>query len=148
MIRVTEEPASLCVGTLCQLFHEHGKAIMGKNFNLNLIAFAEAIQRNIFRVFVARTEDNEAIGYACFTIYNDLMRAHERTADCQAIYVKPSYRGRTAIRLITLAEKCLKESGVNRIFMHVPYEDLKQLGMLLKPKFGYRPLETIVQKEL
>ena len=148
MITVVEEPGELCVGTLCQLFHEHGKEVVGPGFNLNMCTFVDAVRFKTIRFFVARNEQAEAVGYACFNIYKDTMRAQDTIADCQAIYVKPEHRGIVSIKLIKLAEQVLKADGIRRIYMHVPAATPKVAEMFMKPKMGYKLLEVTMEKEL
>lgn len=144
MISIMEEPAISCTGELCQLYYEHGKEVIGDKFNLNFITIADAIKSGLTRFFIARTDDGTPIGYAYYNIYRDLMRASDIVADCQAIYVKPEYRGRTAIKLIKTAELCLKSTGIKRIYMRVP--KIEQTTML--KKLGYSTTEFVVEKEL
>lgn len=148
MITVVEEPAEISWGTLCHLFHAHGREVVGRTFNLNLVLFSDAIKCGNLRFFIARDEQAEAIGYACFNVYRDGMRAHEMVADCQAIYVMPKYRGRISVRLIKVAERALKADGIRRIYMHIPAKTPSVANMLVKPKMGYSPLEFTLEKEL
>ena len=144
MISVMEEPAVLCTGELCQLYADHGKEVIGKDFNLNFMMLADTIKAGLARFFIARTEDGTPVGYAYFNIYRDVMRAASIVADCQAIYVKPEYRGRTAINLVKTAEICLKSTGINKVYMRVPQEfQVKLFG-----KLGYKCTEYILEKEL
>lgn len=148
MITVVEEPGELCVGTLCQLWHEHGKEVVGNGFNLNMVMFVDAVRNRTIRFFVARDENAEAVGYVCFNIYRDTMRAQDVVADCQAIYVKPEFRGVTSIKLIKMAERALRADGIRRIYMHIPTATPKVAEMFMKPRMGYRLLEVTLEKEL
>lgn len=73
------------------------------------------------------------------------MNAQVYTADCQAIYVKPEYRGRVSIRLITEAEKHLKAFGVGKIYMRLPNASK---AVNLFPRLKYTSLEQVYFKEI
>ena len=148
MITVAEENAATCIGTLCHLYAEHGKEVIGKDFNLNLAMFVEASVSGRMRFIVARDSKGEAIGYACFSIYRDGMKADSISADCQAIYVKPEYRGKTSIRIIKVAENEFRKSGVSRIYMHIPSSTPQVARMFTKPKMRYIHSEYMLEKEL
>lgn len=146
MISVLEEPAVTAVGTLMNLFLLHGKEVVGTSFNLNLVTFTEAIKAGLTRFFVARKPDGEAVGYAYVNVYRDAMEADKISADCQAIYVLPEYRGRVTIKLIKTMELVLQSSKVNKIYMHIPYSNKRAADMFAK--LGYRYTEYTLDKEL
>lgn len=111
---VAENPMSV-PGRLCGLFHEHGREVYGKDTNVNLVMFGQHCLNGTSRVFVLYDDDDEPVGYSWWLIGNDMMFAHKLRADEMAIYVKPEYRGRWAIRLIKFAEKALMDGGVKRL---------------------------------
>lgn len=144
MITIKQEPASICVGTLCELFYLDGREVFGKDFNLNLITFAEAVSQGLMRFFVAR-KDGEPIGYCCFSIFCDAMHAHIVAAQCNALYVKPEYRGKTSIRLLKYAEAELKANeNIQRFYISAPDSKTRELF----EKLGYNFFEYHLKKDV
>lgn len=145
MINIYYEDPLMTGGTLLDLMHAHGKEVVGPKFNLNIGVLARLAETGKLKLFVARDSDMQAVGYALFTLYADFMNAQVYTADCQAIYVKPEYRGRVSIRLITEAEKHLKAFGVGKIYMHLPNASK---AVNLFPRLKYTSLEQVYFKEI
>lgn len=143
MITIKQEPASICIGTLCELFHLDGQEVFGKDFNLNLVTFVDAINKGLMRIFVAR-KDGEPIGYCCFSIFCDIMHAHIVAAQCNALYVRPEYRGKTSIRLLKYAEAELRaKENIRRFYISAPDKKLCDLF----EKLGYRFFEYHLKKD-
>lgn len=134
-------PAEYC-GRLAELYYLHGREVVGEDFNLNFTHFADAFRSGAYRLFVARDGYNN-VGYCVFSVYNDLLMRHKRTAECGAIYVKPEYRLRHAVRLIKFAELSLQAEGINRVLVHSPSDRLAKLY----DKLGYKHLEAVQLKE-
>lgn len=144
MITINQEPASICIGTLCELFHMDGIEVMGPSFNLNLVTFVDAINKGMMRFFIAR-DNGKPVGYCCFSIFCDAMQAHIVAAQCNAFYVRPEYRGKTSIRLLRLAEKELKEQDhIMRLYLSAPNKKTADLFM----KLGYSFMEYHLKKDI
>lgn len=144
MITVRQEPSSICVGTLCELFHMDGQEVFGSEFNLNMVTFIDAINKGMMRFFVAR-DNGKPVGYCCFSIFCDAMQAHVVAAQCNAFYVKPEYRGKTSIRLLKLAEKELREQDkIMRFYISAP--DTKTAKLF--EKLGYSFMEYHLKKDI
>lgn len=143
MITIKQEPASICVGSLCELFYLDGKEVIGPTFNLNMITFAAAINQGMMRFFVAR-DNGVPVGYCCFSVFCDAMEAHVLAAQCNAFYVKPEYRGKTSLRLLKHAEKELKEEKVTRFYISAP----NKKAAVLFEKLGYSFFEYHLKKDI
>nr|DAF73325.1 MAG TPA: acetyltransferase domain containing protein [Caudoviricetes sp.] len=114
-MRLVQENPVTIPGKLCGLFHAHGLEVYGPDTNINLVMFGQHCLSGSSRVFVLYTDDGEPVGYSWWLISNDMMFANKPRADEMAIYVKPEYRGRWAIRLIKFSELALIKEGIKRL---------------------------------
>lgn len=144
MISINQEPASICIGTLCELFYLDGQEVFGPAFNLNMITFTDAIKQDMMRFFIIR-DDGKPVGYCCFSIFCDAMYAHKIVAQCNALYVKPEYRGTLPIRLLKFAEKELREKDhIMRFYISAP--NIKTAKLF--EKLGYSFMEYHLKKDI
>lgn len=139
-----ENPVTI-PGRLMPLFCQHGKEVIGDDYNLYLVMFSNGINAGNVRFFTASV-DNEIIGYCVYSVGNDLMRAHVRTADCNAIFVKPEYRGRVSIRLIKFSEQHLIAEGCKAIQVH-SRPSAPALTSTYE-KLGYKTSDILLRREV
>lgn len=141
---VQEDPVTI-PGKLCGLFHEHGLEVYGSDTNVNLVMFGQHCLSGSSRVFVLYTDDGEPVGYSWWLLGTDMMFADKLRAEEMAIYVKPKYRGRWAIRLIKFAELSIIRDGAKRLVRCAkkdsPLEHVFE-------KLGYSKPEVIRFKEV
>lgn len=92
--------------------------------------------------FVAR-DNGELIGYNVFFVDTHIHYKETVFAANDAIFVKPEYRGRPSLSLISFAEESLKKEGVSVIHYHMKiWKEFKKLMEL----FEYQETEIIYGK--
>ena len=100
-------------------------------------------QAGALKAFTAR-EDGKLVGYFVVIIQYNLHYKDHLFASNDIIFLHPDYRkGRTGIKLIQFAEKCLKEDGVSVLSIntkvHKPFDKLMQF-------LGFNLVERIYSK--
>ena len=87
-------------------------------------------QAGVLKIFTAR-EGDLLVGYFVVIIQYNMHYKDHLFASNDIIFLHPDYRkGRTGIKLIQFAEKCLKEDGVSVLSIntkvHKPFDNLMQ----------------------
>ena len=87
-------------------------------------------QAGVLKIFTAR-EGDLLVGYFVVIIQYNMHYKDHLFASNDVIFLHPDYRkGRTGIKLIQFAEKCLKEDGVSVLAIntkvHKPFDNLMQ----------------------
>ena len=137
---------SLDLGRLLHLMSDHVREVFGDEGNLNVGQMTAVTNAGMARVFTANV-DNEIVGYSIYFLGRDLFRAHIKTADCVAIYMKPKYRSLARIRrLIMMAEQSLTDfDGVNKVTTSA---NLNPRHKALYQRFGYKPYYDQLVKDV
>lgn len=98
------------------------------------------------RVYTARADTGELLGYACFIVKAHLHHRQSKQAICDAVYLKPLYRkGGLGYRLIKYADDELQREGVQVVMHHAKVAH--DFGPLLL-KLGYRHTENVYMRRL
>lgn len=71
---------------------------------------------NLVRIFTARNDGGELVGYSVFFVHKGTQRGDTLQANQDALYVKPEYRG-TNGALIKFAEERLKLEGCEKLYI-------------------------------
>lgn len=99
-----------------------------------------------FRLFTARC-DGKLIGYLGFVLSRSLDRRYMVQALECGFFLSPEYRrGRTALRLMAMAEHELKTLGCDVVFYHSPVAN-PRFGALLS-HCGYQKVDEIYARRL
>ena len=100
-------------------------------------------QAGVLKIFTAR-EDDKLVGYFVVIIQYNMHYKDHLFASNDIIFLHPDYRkGRTGIKLIQFAEKCLKEDGVSVLTIntkvHKPFDKLMEF-------LGFGLIERVYSK--
>lgn len=100
----------------------------------------------MYKVYVARDEDNAIIGYAGYFVHPNYHYQDYIYATQDVVYVEKSKRGfMLGTRLLNYADEQLKEFGVAVVTHHVKVK--QDFGVLLE-RIGYKWIEKIYMKRL
>lgn len=93
-------------------------------------AYHDLEQKGMLKAFTAR-EGDKLVGYFVVVVQRNLHYKDHLFASNDIVFLHPDYRkGRTGIKLIQFAEKCLKEDGVSVLSIntkvHKPFDNLMQ----------------------
>ena len=93
-------------------------------------AYHDLEQKGMLKAFTAR-EGDKLVGYFVVVVQRNLHYKDHLFASNDIVFLHPDYRkGRTGIKLIQFAEKCLKEDGVSVLAIntkvHKPFDNLMQ----------------------
>lgn len=141
---IRQEDAATIGGRLCALFSEHGHEVYGKSVNVNLRLFASWANAGLCYAFVLWDGDTP-VGYSWWLDNSDPMFADKRRVDEVAVYVRPEYRGRWAVRLLRYAELALISAGFTRLVRYAKKDSA--LENVFR-KLGYSAPEVMVFKEV
>lgn len=100
-------------------------------------------QAGVLKIFTAR-EGDKLVGYFVVIIQYNMHYKDHLFASNDIIFLHPDYRkGRTGIKLIQFAEKCLKEDGVSVLTIntkvHKPFDKLMEF-------LGFGLIERVYSK--
>lgn len=100
---------------------------------------------SMLKVFTAR-DDGYPVGYLVFIVDVNLHYQDTVWAKMDILYISPQFRNaRVGMRLISFAEECLKEDGVDVIMLGTKAH--KPFGRLLR-FMGYSKVETYYGKRV
>lgn len=106
--------------------------------DVDLKTYEEASKIGLLKVFTARDEKGQLVGYSAIWIHQSLHFRGEKHATQDVFYVRPEYRGKmVGFILIRFAETVLRKLGVKVINHHAHVHNLR-LGVMLE-KMGYTP---------
>jgi len=147
MITFQRELIDDCFEEMLPLFTEHWKEIAAYQ-DIPLDVDREkyyAIECNgALRIYTARAESKELIGYAVFFVNTN---AHYKTslqASQDVIFVHPKFRG-VGGRLILWCDEQLRAEGVQVVFHHLKAKH--NFGPMLE-RFGYELIDLIYGRRL
>lgn len=104
-------------------------------------------------VSVVARREGVPVGYAVYIIYPHMHHSDQLVADADLFFIDPRFRsGWIGVRLFQVAERLLREKGVDEIWNHVrlhvkPGRGGRDVGGLFR-FLGYRPIETIYRKRI
>jgi GNAT superfamily N-acetyltransferase len=96
------------------------------------------------RVFTARDEDRELVGYCVFFVRHNLHYKSSLQAVQDILFIRPDQRG-TGARLIKWCDEQLKKEGVQVVYQHV--KAAHNFGEMLE-RMGYEFVDLIYAKRL
>lgn len=134
---------------LKQLFSDHWEEIARDKeiikLNPDYKKYQALDKAGVLQVVTVRTsEEQELVGYHVSLIHSHLHYSDSLTAFTDIFFLKQEYRkGRTGIKLFQFVEKCLKQKGVQKIYMGTKLHlDISNILEYL----GYTPIEKIYTK--
>jgi len=98
----------------------------------------------LLRIFTVR-DDGDLVGYDIFIVGPHRHAMGSCVAISDAVYVKPEYRGFTAVLLMKKSDKALIDSGVNCIVRNSQTNTKVQS---LLQKMGYTPSELMMIRKV
>lgn len=107
-------------------------------------AYLRAEATGNLRVFTARDDSGEAIGYAVFFLRQNPHYKSSLQASQDILFIKPDRRG-TGMRLIKWCDEQLALEGVQAVYHHV--KQAHNFGPMLE-RIGYEPVEYIYTRRL
>ena len=103
------------------------------------------IDNPLIRLYTVRDE-RELIGYSIWVVCQDRFAKSTITAQEDAIYLMPQYRGtNVALRLVKWCENQLQTEGVHTVFHHMRAGD--EFGRLLE-SIGHKLVEQVYARRL
>lgn len=118
-----------------------GKEVGCKGLLVNpKLEFYQNLQDNdLFKLYLARNQSGEIIGFSMFAIFNH-HHYGEVFAHQDAFYVLPSHRGIASIKFFKFVDKDLENCGIKYILRHsVPEADWSRT----LERFGYKEKERV-----
>lgn len=91
------------------------------------------------RIFTARTEEGQLIGYAIFFIRKNIHYQSSLQAVQDVLFIDPAWRG-TGVKFIIWCDQRLAEMGVEVVYHHV--KKVHNFGPLLE-RLGYEEVDLI-----
>ena len=101
-------------------------------------------QNGLLRVFTARSEEGNIIGYAVFFVNTNAHYKQSLQASQDIIFIHPNHRG-TGGRFILWCDEQLRSEGVQVVFHHL--KAAHNFGPMLE-RFGYELIDLIYGKRL
>lgn len=132
---------------LLPLLNAHYKEIAHHQdipFDPNLAGYKALSDEGALRIFTARADDRELIGYSVYFLRNNLHYQSSLQAVQDILYVRPDSRGIGA-RLIKWCDTQLKRDGVQVVYQHV--KAAHNFGPMLE-RFGYELVDLIYSRRL
>lgn len=147
MITFQKELLKDCMEEMKPLFTEHWKEIAAYDdipLDPDEERYYNIEREGVLRVYTARAESKELIGYAVFFVNTN---AHYKTslqASQDIIFIHPKHRG-IGGRFILWCDEQLKAEGVQVVFHHLKAKH--NFGPMLE-RFGYELVDLIYGKRL
>lgn len=110
----------------------------------NYEGYKAAAAADCLRIFTARNDDREVVGYAVYFVRHNLHYKSSLQAVQDILYVHPGFRGMGG-RLIKWCDDQLKTEGVQVVYQHV--KAAHDFGPMLE-RFGYELVDKIFARRL
>jgi GNAT superfamily N-acetyltransferase len=112
--------------------------------SVNTKRYLELEEAGTLRVFTARLESGQLVGYAFFFVSYPLHNAGSLQAVQDAIFIHPNHRGQKG-SLVAWCDEQLKDEGVQVVYQHIKASH--NFGPMLE-RLGYELVDLIYGKRL
>lgn len=108
------------------------------------VMYAALEDAGVLRVFTARTDEDQLIGYAVFFVRPNIHYKTSLQAAQDVIFIHPNHRG-TGGKFILWCDEELRKEGVQAVYHHV--KAAHNFGPMLE-RFGYQLIDLIYGRRL
>lgn len=125
--------------------HAETGALQSGEFQPDGERFMAMDQAEVARLYTARNQDGELVGYAVFFVIKHMHYGSTQWALQDVLYFLPEYRGISSVRFLKWTDQELRSLGVDVICRHV--SEKRDYSRTLK-RLGYQPVETAYMRRL